>query len=160
MEYSVATITSESSTRPKTYELIKTAAGTLHTDGTLSVTFNAVTPGNYYVAVKGSNIIETWSSQPQVLGSVALTYDFTTSAAKAYGNNMVQLNDGTWAMMSGDINHDGIVDPSDYAVWELDFNNFSFGVFATDLNGDGIVDPSDYAIWELNFNKFIFAYYP
>jgi hypothetical protein len=145
---------------PTTYELIKTATGMLHTDGTLSVTFNAVTPGNYYVAVKGGNIIETWSNQPQALGSAALTYDFTTSAAKAYGNNMVQLNDGPWAMMSGDMNHDGIVDPSDYAIWELDFNNFSFGVFATDLNGDGIVDPSDYAIWELNFNKFIFAYYP
>jgi len=146
---------------PLTYETVASTTAMLHTDGTMTGIFATAPAGSYYIVVKGSNIIQTWSANPVTINNTApVTYDFTTSASQAYGDNMRDMGDGSFAIYSGDFNHDDIIDPTDYSQWEIDFNNFSFGVFATDLNGDGIVDPSDYAIWELNFNKFIFAFYP
>ena len=40
------------------YSLVDTAIGTLKTDGTLSVTFNNAAAGSYYIAVKGSNLVQ------------------------------------------------------------------------------------------------------
>ncbi|MBS7788338.1 hypothetical protein KIH23_13620, partial [Flavobacterium sp. CYK-55] len=70
-----------------TYALVDTAVATLHTDGTLTATFNTAAAGDYYIAVKGANITQTWSAMPQTIGTTPLTYDFTTSASQAYGDN-------------------------------------------------------------------------
>ena len=72
----------------------------------------------------------------------------------------MQLENGVWALYSGDINLDGNVDNSDYGLWESDANSFANGNYSTDLNGDGNVDNSDYAIWEGNANEFIYAIIP
>jgi len=143
-----------------TYALVDSATGMLHTDGTLSVSFNTAAAGSYYIALKGTNMVQTWSATPQTVGSTPSTYDFTTSASQAYGDNMVDMGSGVYAVYSGDITQDDSIDLSDYATWETDFNEFAFGEFATDLNGDGSVDLIDYSIWETNFNSFIFAFYP
>jgi hypothetical protein len=145
---------------PTTYAVVAATTATLLTNGMVSCAFPTGPNGSFYIAVKGRNMIQTWSAVPQVVGNAPLNYDFTGSAAKAYGGNLKQVEPGVWAIYSGDTNGDDIIDPTDYAQWESDFNSFSFGVFATDLNGDGIVDPSDYAIWEQNFNSFIYADYP
>jgi hypothetical protein len=143
-----------------TYALVDTATGTLHTDGTLSVTFTTAVAGDYYIAVKGSNIVQTWSAAPVTIGTTPASYDFTSGASQAYGDNMKEVEPGVFAFFTGDLTHDDIVDGTDYLVWEEDYNNFAFGVFATDLNGDGIVDGTDYLIWEDSYNNFVFATYP
>jgi hypothetical protein len=143
-----------------TYVLVASAIGTLQTDGTLQATFSTAPSGSYYIAVKGSNIVQTWSAGPQAIGSTPLTYDFSSDAAQAYGNNMKELETGVWGFFSGDMNQDDSIDPTDYPLWESDSDAFSFGVYATDLNGDGSVDPTDYPLWESNSDNFIFAYYP
>ena len=143
-----------------TYALVAATTATLKTDGTMVCTFPTAPTGSFYIVIKGSNVVQTWSNAPQTVGAVPLNYDFSTAATKAYGNNMMPMGSGVFAIYNGDVNGDDIIDPTDYAQWESDFNSFSFGVFATDLNGDGIVDPSDYAIWEQNFNNFIYANYP
>jgi hypothetical protein len=63
-------------------------------------------------------------------------------------------------MYTGDINQDEFIDPFDYPSFELDNVTFAGGYLATDLNGDGLVDLSDYSIWETNSNAFIFSFYP
>ncbi len=145
---------------PTTLALVSSVTGTLYTDGNIQVGFPATTPGQYYIVVKGNNFIETWSATPQTLGAVPLSYDFTSAASQAFGNNMKEVRPGVWAFYSGDINQDGNVDNSDYTLWETDSNNFAFGPFATDLNGDGNVDNSDYTFWETNANGFVFAITP
>ncbi|MFN8274462.1 MAG: GEVED domain-containing protein [Flavobacteriaceae bacterium] len=143
-----------------TYALVETTVATLHTDGTLSATFTTAAAGDYYIAVKGANVIQTWSAAPVTIGTTPASYDFTSAASQAYGDNMIEIDPGVFAMYSGELAADDFIDTTDYVVWESDYNNFAFGVFASDLNGDGFVDGTDYVIWEGNYNNFIFAFYP
>ncbi len=142
------------------YRTVAITTGQLYTDGTLIVYFNNIVYGSYYIAIKGSNMVQTWSAMPQVLGSTQLTYDFTTDSFKAYGNNMKEVVSGVWAFYSGDIDQNGNIDPLDYNVWEVDYNEFASGIFVTDLDGNGNVDPLDYNIWEVNYNNFVSSFYP
>ncbi len=125
-----------------------------------SVTFNTAAAGSYYVAVKGSNIVQTWSADPQTVGAVPLSYDFSGAATQAYGDNMTEVETGVFAMYQGELVIDDLVDTQDYSVWEVSYLNGDFGVQPTDLNGDGLVDTQDYAIWEVNYLLGVFASYP
>jgi Leucine-rich repeat (LRR) protein len=127
----------------------------LKVDGTAICSFNNLPSGSYYIGVKCANSVRTWSSSAQTIGTTPLTYDFTTSASKAFGNNLMQLSAGVFGFYSGDINNDGNIDNADYSAWEMDANNFASGYYSTDLNGDGNVDNADYSFWETNSNNFI-----
>ncbi len=62
------------------------------------------------------------------------------------------LNSSGEAFLYGDANLDGVVDDSDFNVW----NNNMFAPIAAwssgDFNADGVVDVSDFNVW--NTNKF------
>jgi len=144
---------------PTTYALVTSTQAILLTNGTAACTFSTAPNGSFYVVVKHRNAVQTWSANPVAIGATS-SYNFTTAANKAFGDNMKEVESGVWAFYTGDINQDGLVDPIDYSIWEADNNNFEFGYFATDINGDGLVDPIDYSIWEFNSNAFIFSFYP
>jgi hypothetical protein len=143
-----------------TYELVDTATGTLNTDGTLSVTFNTVAAGSYYIAVKGVNMVETWSAAPQAVGSSPLSYDFSSTSAQAYGGNMREMESGVFAFYSGDVNQDQVVDNADLDPMYPDIDNSAYGVLATDINGDGVIDNSDLDNLYINLNNSVYANYP
>jgi hypothetical protein len=135
--------------------------GILHSDGTISLSFPAVSYGNsYYIVVKHRNSIETWSALPIVFSSGFINYDFTTGYNKAYNdginNPMRNMGGGVYAIYSGDINQDGGVDISDMQLTENDVSNFAFGYNASDCQGDGGTDISDMQIIENNGGFFIF----
>ncbi|MDR3668573.1 MAG: hypothetical protein P4L35_17160, partial [Ignavibacteriaceae bacterium] len=72
-----------------TYEGMESQIGTLTSSGIGSFTFNSVVDGvPYYIVIKSPNTVETWSTTPVSFISGVLNYDFTTSAAQAYGNNL------------------------------------------------------------------------
>ena len=54
--------------------------------------------------------------------------------------------------LSGDYNHNHIVDAADYTVWRDTMGQSGYQM-AADGNGDGIVDALDYGIWQSNFGK-------
>lgn len=140
------------------YGTVQLVRGLMPVNGTMVCTFPpAVVGNNYYISLRHRNSIETWSANPVTM-TTALTYDFTTAANKAYGNNQI-LIDGSipnrYAVYNGDVNQDGVVDGLDYNDWESDNNNFASGYFSTDFNGDGIVDGLDFLIWEVNNNNFV-----
>lgn len=110
----------------------------------------AVTPGNYYIVVKHKNSLETWSKPGgEVLGISDYTFDFTSSASQAFGNNLV-LKDGHYCIYSGNVNGDFIIDAED--VLEVDNAVFNYvgGNSMANLNGDNIVDIEDIAICDNN----------
>lgn len=154
------TITVELRNPTTPYGVFSTTKGVLATNGTATINTNpSQAVGNsYYIVLKHRNAVETWSAAPVPINASG-SYNFSTAASQAFGNNMVLIN-GIYAIYSGDLFKDGNVDPLDYSLWETDNNNFAFGYFATDLNGDGNVDPLDYSIWEANNNAFIFANKP
>ncbi len=114
--------------------------------------------GNYYVVVKHFQSIETWSK----LGGEAFynngelySYDFTTSASQAYGNNLKRKG-SKYCIYTGDLNQSGFIDATELLMVENDAANFLAGRFVlTDLNGDEIVDASDYMIVDNNAYNFV-----
>lgn len=138
---------------PLTKALLQSKKAVLTTSGTCTVKFDYYN-GNAWIVVKGRNSIPLWSASPQSFAS-NLTYNFSTAANQAYGNNQVLIAPGKYASFSGDLNADGIVDGMDFQFWETDNNNFANGYRTADLNGDGIVDGLDYQFWEQNNNAFI-----
>jgi hypothetical protein len=154
----VADITVELRNSNSPYALVDSTTAILKTNGDAACNFFTAPIGNYFIAVKGSNSIETWSEDPVNLSSTT-SYDFTTSANKAFGNNMVHLN-SIWAMYSGDINGDMNVDNADSILIKTNSNAFASGIYPTDLNGDGNVDNADAIICKSNSNNFIFVITP
>lgn len=124
-------------------------------DFTGAFLFSNITSGNFYIAVTHRNSIETWSNQPLnfIQGSQVL-YDFTNSALKAFGNNLIQKG-SKYCIYSGDVNQDGTVDISDLSQIDNDAYNFTSGYVSTDINGDDIVDLTDAAATDNNANNFI-----
>ena len=123
----------------------------LSTNGEITInTIPASITGLYYIVIKHRNSIETWSTDAIDFGVAnPLTYDFTTTAANAYGNNL-KLMSGVFTIFAGDANQDGIVDGSDMAAIDNSSTAVLVGYYPEDLNGDGIVDASDMAIIDNN----------
>lgn len=75
---------------------------------------------------------------------------------KAYGDNMKIVDSVlvgsvyqyVFAIYSGDVNQDGIVESSDYSQMENAVTFGYFGYIPEDLTGDGIVESADYSIIE------------
>jgi len=123
--------------------ILHTTTALLKTDGTAQCTFGSAPTGSFYIAVKTRNAIQTWSAVPITVGASPVTYNFTSAASKAFGNNMVQVGAGVYAFYSGDINQDEVIDNTDSPTLLDDIDNSEFGVRITDLNGDGTVDNTD-----------------
>jgi hypothetical protein len=143
-----------------TSAVVASVTARLHTDGTATATFVTAPSGSFYIAVKHRNAIQTWSSASQTVGATPLTYDFTTAANKAYGDNMILLESGVYGFYSGDLNQDEAVDIFDFPLLLNDNDNFSSGYLSTDLNGDGTVDIFDFPLLLNNNDNFIYSSHP
>ncbi|MDQ3020014.1 MAG: hypothetical protein M3R36_05520 [Bacteroidota bacterium] len=78
-------------------------------------------------------------------GSV-YNYDFTNSNTQAYGDNL-KLTGDKYCTFSGDVNQDGIIDLSDFEIYDNDVFIFRTGLrLPADLNGDNIVEIEDMLI--------------
>ncbi len=143
------------------FGMIQEKTGILKTNGSINVTFNPpVAAGNsYYLRVLHRNSVETWSAAP-VLFSAITTYNFSTAAAQAFNANQADLGDGNFAIFTGDINHDGAVDGSDFLELDPSIQNGDGGYAIGDLNGDGAVDGSDFLVLDPNIQNGVGASIP
>lgn len=109
----------------------------------------------YYILIRHRNSIETWAKTVQQFpNGHPLSYDFTTSKTKAYGDNL-KYKGGEYCIYSGDINQDGAVDVTDVSMVDNDLSIFAQGYKLTDLDGDNFVDASDQAIADNNSYNFV-----
>jgi hypothetical protein len=129
-----------------TYELVASASATLQTNGNAVATFTTAPSGSFYIVVKHRNALETWSANAVTVGATPSSYDFTTAASQAYGDNMKMLESGVYGFYTGDINQDGFIESFDFPILFNDSDNLSEGYFATDLNGDGFVESFDFPL--------------
>jgi YDG domain len=143
-----------------TYQLVATTIATLYSDGSAVCNFNTLQNGSYFIVVKSNNTIQTWSANPVAIIANPVTYDFTTAANKAFGNNMMELANGVYGFYSGDINQDEVVDGSDSTNLVNDIENANYGSLSTDLNGDGVVDGSDSSFLINNTENAVFSSHP
>ena len=143
-----------------TFALVATTNAMLKTDGTANCTFSSNYSGSYYIAVKHRSAVQTWSATPFLLSTLPPNYDFTIIASKAYGSNMKEVETGVWALYTGDINQDEVVDNSDSSDLFVDIDNSAFGYLTTDLNGDGTIDNSDTDNFFSNVENSIYSNHP
>jgi len=141
------------------YAVISESKQILNTNGTVTFSGTASADMAYYIVIKSRNAVETWSKDPVMLTG-NITYDFSTGTNKAYGDNLISVEPGVYALYSGDLNGDENVDLIDMSYLESDINNFAFGYYATDINGDGNVDLLDSPHLETNINNFVFSLHP
>jgi hypothetical protein len=78
------------------------------------------------------------------------TYDFTSAASQAYGNNQIEVTPGVYAIYSGDMNQDGSINEADLPMFTTANTTAAHGYIVSDLNGDGSVDLLDYPIYKNN----------
>ena len=139
------------------YSLVDTKKVVLNTNGTASVLFPSSTT-SYYLAIKHRSALKTWTATP-IQASIG-TYDFTTNASKAYGNNMTLIDTNKWALYSGDIVPDDNIDLLDLNLVEQGIEAYYYGYQVTDINGDGNVDLLDTITLDPNIADFIYAISP
>jgi len=114
--------------------------------------FSNAPAGNYYVAIKHFNSIETWSKSGGIPLNTTDTsfYDFTTSLSQAYGSNL-KLKDGKSCIYGGNVNGDDIIDGADLSEADNDsFAGLTGSYLRSDVNGDSIVDAEDISLIDNN----------
>jgi len=155
----IATAYFRNSTSP--YAIVDSSTALINaTTFTGSFLMDNAPTGTYYLVVKHRNTIETWSAATSLISYTqpsTVSYNFTTAASQAFGNNMIQVDASPirFGIFSGDVTQDGIVDGSDAAIIDNDAFNFVTGYVPSDLTGDGIVDGSDGAIADNNAFNFV-----
>ena len=137
------------------YIQVDSAITVIDSSGNASFNFlNAENGTGYFLVIKHRNSVETWSSAPLTFTSNILSYDFTDSSSRAYGNNL-QLKGSRWTIYSGDVDQDGVVDATDTGLIDNDAFGFASGYIDTDLNGDNFTDAGDLSIAENNALAFV-----
>ncbi|MFH1121344.1 MAG: BACON domain-containing carbohydrate-binding protein [Bacteroidota bacterium] len=126
----------------------------LSTAGNVSLNIPPDFGGSYYITIKHRNSIETTTSIPVSFDTPVVSYAFDLPS-KAYGNNLVLMIDGHYAILSGDVNQDGFVDTGDMTPVDNDSGNFETGYLNSDVNGDGNVDTGDMTIVDNNSAAYV-----
>lgn len=140
------------------YAIVDSSKSRIDSSGYATFGFaNVNNATDYFILLKHRNSIETWSSTGNVFLSGLMSYDFSTDANKAYGNNLSLVDNSPvrFAMFSGDVNQDGTVDATDLSLVDNDAVIFVTGYVSTDLNGDNFVDATDFSIADNNASNFV-----
>lgn len=132
------------------YSIINSVKDVISINGDGNFVFPSSAFNNsYFIVIKHRNSLETWSANPLGLSSSTVTYDFTTSASQAFGNNLINSG-GVFAMRSGDIDQNGIINLNDINGIITSTLLFNTGYMSEDLTGDRIVESTDLSIVECN----------
>jgi hypothetical protein len=129
------------------------------TSGSLSAVVPSIHNGDYYIYVRHRNSITTSTANFVSFSGSTITYDFTTSASQAFGDNMKVVG-GYAHVYAGDENVDGLVDSTDLNDCDNDSAAFAAGYLGTDVNGDGLVDSSDLNLIDNNNAAFVASVLP
>jgi hypothetical protein len=94
-----------------------------------------------FISIRHRNSLEIWSSTPKLMDSIN-THDFCSPGATFQNGTLPQrlMNNGEYAMYTGDVNQDGAVDLFDLQLIENGASSFLYGYFSQDCTGDGVVD--------------------
>jgi len=122
-------------------------------DGSSLLSFDYEINHQLYILLWHRNHLPVMSmtAVPQV-GEI-YTYNFTTSASKAYGNNQSNLDGGVFGMIAGDLNADGDINDFDLTEqWDIYSGKADY--FRADGNMDRQVNnPDKNDVWYPNLGK-------
>lgn len=115
---------------------------------------NLVNGQDYYFCVRHRNHLDVLSGNSLTANSAnPMVYDFTSDVNQAWGNNQQILTSDAYAVMhAGEYTQDGVIQITDYDVWQnlpavLDIYENADG------NLDGVIQTTDYDSWFSNKAK-------
>jgi len=126
----------------------------LYKNGKCSFSIPGSLSGSYYIIVNHRNSLETWSAAPVDFSGSAASYNFSTSSAQAYGNNMKALG-SIFAIFAGDVTQDGSLGVLDMTAVDNKSKLFATGYLPEDINGDGSVGALDMLFVDNNSKNFV-----
>ncbi len=133
------------------YNVLFTDTAILDTNGNADFIFPpGITGNSYYLVLQHRNSLETWSASPVLINSPTMFYDFTLNVNSAYGNNLCTLGDGYFAIWSGDIDRNNLIDFTDLTILQNNIILFSYGYNLGDITGDNCIEAADYSLLENN----------
>ena len=145
------TITMELADINAPHSVLYSSPAILNSDGTCTFHFNTSPVRNsYYVVFKHRNCLESWSANPTSITNSTVSFEPATNASLIYGNNLCNLGDGNFALWSGDLNNDGVIDLIDVHLLESFLSPITIGYTRPDLTGDNCVESADYSVMENN----------
>ena len=135
--------------------IVATCKALLNTNGNAQILFlsSSIINHSYYIAIHHRNSLETWSKNPLLFNSVSMSYDFSLAANKAFGNNQADLGDGKFALYSGDIDQNKIINTNDFSEIKNKTQLFLSGYLIDDLTGDNLIESADFSLVENNIGK-------
>jgi len=137
------------------YNFADSSVSVSDANGNCIFSFDNIQNGqNYYIIVDHRNSLETWSNTAMQFSASGLSYDFTNSVTKAFGNNLT-LQGSRYCVYTGDANKDNVIDVSDLGLIDNAGYNFKSGYVTEDINGDGVVDLTDLGITDNNSGNFV-----
>ena len=152
------TITAELRNSASPYAVVDQTSKIVSANGTVQLRFFNASVGNYYIALKHRNSIETWSAGGISMNTgIPVNYNLSSSSSQAYGSNQIQVDSSPmrFGIYSGDVNQDGVIDIADGSLIDNDAFNFESGYLPTDVNGDGVIDLADAVFADNNSFNFI-----
>ncbi|MFK7907422.1 MAG: choice-of-anchor B family protein [Chitinophagales bacterium] len=124
-----------------------------NTPSTLGLEIEGAAPNKaYFIVVRARNHLAVMSATTIGLPNANL-YDFTLSNAQTLGTNQMNSNgDGSFSLVGGDINSDGIISVEDFNFFGDEQSLFN-QYLDSDLNQDRAVTVSDFNIYLQNASK-------
>jgi hypothetical protein len=144
------------------YGLVDQAKVVLSSSGSGNANFFSAADGtNYYIVVKHRNSIETWSKTAQAFNGGTLSYDFTSAANKAYGDNM-KLKGTKWCIYNGEVTNNYFIEFDDliqvYNKYLLALEDP--GYYVEDVTGNGYVEFDDLMLVYNNYLAGVYSKNP
>ncbi len=111
-----------------------------------------VAAGDYYIIIRSRNHLAIMSANPVTLPTTNL-YDFRDPANVMGGAaQMVDVDNGTYAMYAGDVNSDGVITVADFNAWVVQSSAINTYIDG-DLNADGNVTVADFNLYVPNASR-------
>ena len=151
-----ASVVLRNSTSP--FAIVDEAKGKVKTSGFIELNFLNAPGGNYYIAIKHRNSIETWKATSiSVTSGNPSFYNLSSSPVHTYGNNLTQIDASPvrFGIYSGDENQDGFVNLTDIVNVNNNATAFVNGYVSSDMNGDNLTDLADVVITYNNSVGFV-----
>lgn len=120
-------------------------------DGNLP-TFELAQGRDYYFCIRHRNHLDVLTANA-ITAASTMSYDLTSGQTQALGTQQLTiLSNGATALFGGDYTQDGVIQTTDYDVWQM--NPAILNVYSlTDGNLDATVQTTDYDLWFPNRAK-------
>ncbi|MCF8294852.1 MAG: BspA family leucine-rich repeat surface protein [Bacteroidales bacterium] len=121
----------------------------LSTSGDAEISIPSEYLGSYYITIKHRNSIETVSANPVSFSTGEISQSFA-NPANVYGNNLIEMIDGTYCIFGGDVNQDGNVNLLDIESVNTQLIAGEIGYINQDTDGNGSIQLLDREIVSTN----------